>query len=278
MAEQWLTLKDFIKSETANRRSINNTPGVDVFRDKRLTKDYILNNMRNLCTHILNPLKEQFPGLYLTSGYRCKEVNSAINGDPKSQHIHGMAADVICTLGTPTSEIFNWVINNTSKYNEKGEKIYNGKITNYYQMIWEYPELGNYGVDEDCSWIHISYYNNYYKMTSRHPDNVVATKNKKIREHYGGNSTYTKWLQKYADESLLLYTKSAAEYVQPITPIPDPELHLLETIDDTTLVPEKITMGYDFEQIIQEEFGSKEKNREWWKKYFKVEFNQDFNQ
>lgn len=78
-------LKDLVRSESAQRLKLRAqfTPPVAV-----------INNLSNLCVHVLDVLKDRFPDLRITSGYRCKELNNHVGGVPGSQHIKGMAADI----------------------------------------------------------------------------------------------------------------------------------------------------------------------------------------
>ncbi|MBQ8937452.1 MAG: peptidase M15 [Bacteroidaceae bacterium] len=52
-------------------------------------------NIRNLCEQVLEPLREHFQeAVYVTSGYRCPQLNSAVGGVRHSQHMRGEAADI----------------------------------------------------------------------------------------------------------------------------------------------------------------------------------------
>lgn len=78
-------LSDLVRSESAQRLKLRAqfTPPVAV-----------INNLSNLCVHVLDVLKDRFPDLRITSGYRCVELNNHVGGVPGSQHIKGMAADI----------------------------------------------------------------------------------------------------------------------------------------------------------------------------------------
>lgn len=65
-------------------RGIDNTPPA-----------WVVDNLRALCLDVLEPLREVFGPLHVVSGYRCPELNVAVGGKPKSQHIQGLAADVV---------------------------------------------------------------------------------------------------------------------------------------------------------------------------------------
>lgn len=78
------TLSEFVRSETAERKHIDNTPTVEV-----------VDNLRALCRNVLEPARVAFGApIYVTSGYRCPALNKAVGGKPTSQHLRGEAADL----------------------------------------------------------------------------------------------------------------------------------------------------------------------------------------
>ena len=103
------SLRQCIYSKTAIDLGIDNTPGVDAASDPLLTKDYIVNNINNLMKNCVNPIVDFFPDVVITCVYRSKKLNASLKppGANNSQHIHGMAADLISTTDTPSYEIFN---------------------------------------------------------------------------------------------------------------------------------------------------------------------------
>lgn len=50
--------------------------------------------LRALCSAVLEPWRERVGPLVVTSGYRSPEVNAAVGGSSRSQHVRGEAADV----------------------------------------------------------------------------------------------------------------------------------------------------------------------------------------
>jgi len=78
-------LDEFVESSTASRLHIDNTPDFEVKI-----------NIVRLCKAILQPLRDalQCP-IHVTSGYRCKALNAAVGGVPNSQHMYGLAADIV---------------------------------------------------------------------------------------------------------------------------------------------------------------------------------------
>lgn len=78
------TLAEFVRSETATNRHIDNTPTPEV-----------IENLRALCRNVLEPARVAFGSpIYITSGYRCQALNKAVGGKPTSQHLRGEAADL----------------------------------------------------------------------------------------------------------------------------------------------------------------------------------------
>ena len=81
------TLAEFERSATAARLHIDNRVPAE-----------LVPNIRNLCEQVLEPLREHFQeAVYVTSGYRCPQLNSAVGGVHNSQHMRGEAVD-ICPL------------------------------------------------------------------------------------------------------------------------------------------------------------------------------------
>lgn len=78
------TLSEFVRSDTADRNHIDNTPSQEV-----------VDNLRALCRNVLEPASLAFGSpIYITSGYRCQALNKAVGGKPTSQHLRGEASDL----------------------------------------------------------------------------------------------------------------------------------------------------------------------------------------
>ena len=122
-----LTLREAIKSNTATRLGIDNTP-----------EQWEVNNLRAVAENIFQPVRDHFGvQIGVSSGYRCKELNKAIGGSKYSQHMIGEALDIDADIyGKVTNaEIFNYIKNNLE----------------WDQMIWEF------GDDDEPNWVHVSY-------------------------------------------------------------------------------------------------------------------------
>ena len=82
---KYFTLDEMIHSDTADRLCIDNTPTDDV-----------TDNLDRLVTRVLDKLRDGWGRpIIVTSGYRCKELNTAVGGARNSQHLKGQAADIV---------------------------------------------------------------------------------------------------------------------------------------------------------------------------------------
>ena len=77
------TLQELIKSNTALRLGIDNTP----------SKEGIM-KLTILATSVLQLLRDRIGALRITSGYRSPQLNTAISGSNKSQHTKCEAVDI----------------------------------------------------------------------------------------------------------------------------------------------------------------------------------------
>lgn len=75
-------LHEFIKSQTASRIGIDNTPPPDV-----------IENLKYLCENLLQPIRDIVGVINVSSGYRSQKLNTIIGGSPTSQHMTGNAVD-----------------------------------------------------------------------------------------------------------------------------------------------------------------------------------------
>ena len=120
------SLLELTKSQTAERKGIDNTPSPEHQE-----------NLKLLCTHILQPIRDHFERVVsVSSGYRSEALCTAIGSKTTSQHAKGQAADF---------EIYG--LSNQELANNIKENL------DYDQLILEYwtPESPNNG------WIHCSY-------------------------------------------------------------------------------------------------------------------------
>ena len=80
-------LSEFIKSKTANLYGFNK---------QFVISDDIISNIKDLVSNVLQPLRNDVGAIKINSGYRCKELNNKVGGVSSSQHLTGMAADIVC--------------------------------------------------------------------------------------------------------------------------------------------------------------------------------------
>jgi len=120
------TLSEMVKSETALRHDMDNTPG-----------DAEVVNMQLLAARVLQPVRDHFArGVKVNSGFRHPDVNAAVGGSRTSDHTRGMAADIEIP-GVPNAELAEWIRANLS----------------YTQLILEFYTRGV----PDSGWVHVSY-------------------------------------------------------------------------------------------------------------------------
>ena len=80
-----LSLAECLKSQTAKRLGINNEPH----------DDWVVENLKALAENVFQPLREGLGvPIYVSSGYRGPELNRAIGGSTRSQHMEGRALDL----------------------------------------------------------------------------------------------------------------------------------------------------------------------------------------
>ena len=123
-----LTLSECLRSQTAKRLGINNEPH----------EDWVVENLKAVAEHVFQPCRDHFGvPIYVSSGYRCPELNRAIGGAKRSQHMEGRALDLDADVfGRCTNaEIFEWIRENVT----------------FDQLVWEF------GDDDNPNWVHVSY-------------------------------------------------------------------------------------------------------------------------
>jgi uncharacterized protein YcbK (DUF882 family) len=78
------SLTEMVKSETALRHGLENTPG-----------EAEIAAMRLLCEKVLQPVRDHYgTGVKVNSGFRHPDVNAAVGGSKTSDHCKGQAADI----------------------------------------------------------------------------------------------------------------------------------------------------------------------------------------
>lgn len=83
---KYFKLSEFINSATANRLGIDNIPSFEVVDNLNRLADY------------LDGIRAKFgKPILISSGYRCPMLNKAVGGVVNSQHLKGLAADLVCS-------------------------------------------------------------------------------------------------------------------------------------------------------------------------------------
>jgi zinc D-Ala-D-Ala carboxypeptidase len=120
------SLSEMVKSETALRHGLNNTPGQAEIAALKL-----------LAEKVLQPVRDHFAkGVKVNSGFRHPEVNARVGGSKTSDHCKGQAADIEIP-GVANGDLAEWIKNNLE----------------YTQLILEFYTPGI----PDSGWVHVSY-------------------------------------------------------------------------------------------------------------------------
>lgn len=112
------TVRECSKSEIATRLDLNNHPPDDV-----------IENMENLCVHVLEPIRAAFGAFSPNSVYRSSEVNKAVGGKPTSSHCRGEAADVEIAEIDNLS-LAHWCTNNLDDWDQIILEFYTNGVRN----------------------------------------------------------------------------------------------------------------------------------------------------
>lgn len=151
MLSPHLSLAEVTNSTTAKRLGIENEP----------TPEH-LNNLRLIAIKIFEPIRMHFgKPIFVSSGYRSKELNSATPGSSRtSQHCTGEALDLDQDgqpYGISNVLVFNYIKDNL----------------NFDQLIWEY------GTKDKPDWVHVS-----YESSGMQRKNVLRGTRLNGRPHY----------------------------------------------------------------------------------------------
>jgi zinc D-Ala-D-Ala carboxypeptidase len=91
-----------------------------------------IRNLKLLVQKVLQPVRDKFGVINVTSGFRSPAVNSAVGGSATSDHLYGRAADIQCE---DMATVFKYIRKNLP----------------FKQLIWEF------GTDAQPKWIHVAY-------------------------------------------------------------------------------------------------------------------------
>jgi zinc D-Ala-D-Ala carboxypeptidase len=121
-----VSYKEGVRSNTALRLGIENTPGAEQ-----------LEKMEIVAKEVFEPLRKWVGGpIKVNSFFRGEKLNKAVGGSTKSQHMSGQAMDIDDGFGHRS---------NADMYGFIKENL------NFDQMIWEF------GDDENPDWVHVSF-------------------------------------------------------------------------------------------------------------------------
>ena len=119
------TLQELIKSDTAIRLDINNNPNSGQ-----------IEKLKALCENILQPVRDHFGRVKVTSGFRSEQLCIKIGRSVNSQHARAEAADFE-VMGTDNAELADWIYENLD----------------FDQLILEFYTPG----EPNSGWIHCSW-------------------------------------------------------------------------------------------------------------------------
>lgn len=127
---KYVSYEEAVKSQTAERKGINNQP------DTEQTE-----NMKYVAKNVFDKVREHLGvPLFVSSFFRCPQLNKAIGGSPTSQHCKGEAIDI-----------------DHPKLNKKVFDYIRKNLT-FDQLIWEF------GDETSPAWVHVSLTKDHNRM------------------------------------------------------------------------------------------------------------------
>ena len=123
------TYEELCHSSVAERKGLRNRPKT------KEEEGVVIENLKALCMEVLQPLRD-FLGkpVVISSGYRSEEVNKAVGGVKRSQHLKGEAADIHVENTEQLIEIMHFIMDNCD----------------FDQLIWENNKTRK-------QWVQVSY-------------------------------------------------------------------------------------------------------------------------
>jgi len=123
-----LSLAEVIRSDSAKRKGIANMP----------TSKHLV-SLGILADKVFEPIRKNFKcPIFISSGYRSKELNDAVGGSSTSQHSTGQAIDI--DMDGSSDNVTNKMIFDFIK-----------EHLEFDQLIWEFGDKLN------PDWVHVSF-------------------------------------------------------------------------------------------------------------------------
>lgn len=128
---KYFELSEFIRSDTAKKKGIDNTPTFE-----------IVEHISELVEKVLDPLRAAYgQPIRVSSGYRCPALNTAVGGAATSVHMNGYAADL--QVGGSFAKFRDFTVDWFRKTGTKFDQL----------LLESDTKTG-------AKWIHIGLYNN----------------------------------------------------------------------------------------------------------------------
>ena len=119
------TFNEFLRSDTATRYKIDNKPNEEQLENI----EFVAEQLEVIRSYYNKPI-------FISSGFRTKELNTLLKGSKTSQHMQGLAVDINLKTKNENKIFFNLV-----------NKLIQEKKIKVYQLIDE----------KNYSWIHIGF-------------------------------------------------------------------------------------------------------------------------
>jgi len=150
------TYGEFLKSETALRKGIKNIPNEEQIK-----------NLETLTAKVLQPVRDEFGPILVTSGYRSIELCIAIGSSTTSNHSKGEAADIeTLDQNIPLIDVLNWIYMNCDFRELIAEYFPNGWVHVAYREGDNNRQVKLKDANHNYTKCSIDYINNLYKKNT----------------------------------------------------------------------------------------------------------------